>query len=117
MAKRSRTLDVRQGVLIAFLVLVAVWLGTSVYSLAEKAEIAWRAAEETKAEYAALNARQEALTASINSLNTPRGQDAAIRQAFGVARPGEEVIIVVPPTAATSTPPPPTFWQRVMSWF
>jgi cell division protein FtsB len=97
--------------------LVAVWLGTLVVSLVQKAEIAWQAAEETKAEYASLSARKAALTASLDTLSTPRGQDAAIRQSFGVARPGEEVIIVVPPATTTEAPPPPTWWQKILGWF
>jgi len=115
--RTSRRFDLRRAVLIAFLVLAALWLGTLVISLAQKAKIAWHAAEETKADYASLTARRDALTASIQSLGTPRGQDAAIRQAFGVAKPGEEVIIVVPPVVATTTPPPPTLWQRLTGWF
>jgi cell division protein FtsB len=117
MALRSRRIDLKQGVLVAFLVLVALWLATLVWGLAHKAKIAWQAAQETKAEYAELQGRQAALTATISSLKTPRGQEAAIRQAFGVAKPGEEVIIVVPPKEATTTPPPPGLWERLWGWF
>ena len=45
-------------------------------------------------------------------LETARGEEAAIREAFGVAKPGEEVIVLVPP----SEPPPPQsvpWWKKV----
>ncbi|MEJ0053474.1 MAG: hypothetical protein WDN10_01980 [bacterium] len=115
--RSSRTIDWKQGLLVAFLALVAVWLGTLVVSLAQKAEIAWKAAGETRAEYAALEKRKAALTTSLDALDTPRGQEAAIRKSFGVARPGEEVIIVVPPKNATETPPAKSLWQRILDWF
>lgn len=96
--------------------LTTLWLGSLIWNLAGKAQIAWRQAHDTEAQYEELEARQAALASSIASLETPRGQDAAIRQAFGVARPGEEVIIVVPP--ATSTPTStPSWWRRALDWF
>jgi len=117
MPRFSRTMDLKHGALIALLLLVAVWLGTSVVSLAQKAEIAWQAAKETKVQYAALSARKAALASSLDALGTSRGQEAAIRQSFGVAKPGEEVIIVVPPATTTDAPPPLTWWQKLLSWF
>lgn len=56
------------------------------------------------------------LEANLAALRSERGQDAAIRTAFGVARPGEEVIVVVPPEmkAPTTTQ---TWWQKILDWF
>jgi len=51
-------------------------------------------ATQAKAAYQELEARKATLTVDLAAANTPRGQDAAIRTAFGVARPGEEVIVV-----------------------
>jgi len=111
-----RTKALRDAALCAFLALVAVWLGFKVYDLAGKADVAWQAAHEAQVEASSLAARESELNAHIAELKSPRGQDAAIRTAFDVAKPGEEVIIVVPPKAvqATSTP---SFWQRVLEWF
>ena len=73
-------------------------------------------AANVKAQYAALEERRAALEANLSALSTERGQDEAIRTAFSVARPGEEVIVVVPP--ATSTPTTtPSWWQTLFDWF
>lgn len=111
-----RMREARRGVLIAVLALSAVWLLSLLWGLAGKANIAITQANQTKAQYADLEARRAKLQADLNTLQTPRGQDAAIREAFGVAKSGEEVIVVVPPAVATSSPPE-TWWQRVLDWF
>jgi cell division protein FtsB len=111
-----RRIEWRRGLAVGVLALTALWLGSRIWSLAGKAELAWRQAHDTEAEYEALETRQAALAANLAALETPRGRDAAMREAFGVARPGEEVIVVVPPatTSATATPP---WWRRVFNWF
>ena len=106
----------RQGVLTVVLLLLAVWLGSLIWGLADKAFFVVKRAGETQAKYEELEARKAALEADVEALATPRGQDAAIREAFGVAREDEEVIVVVPPAPATSTPPLP-WWQRALNWF
>ena len=110
-----RTRQWRQIVLIGVLLLVAFWLSSSIWGLAGKAHIAVSQANQAKAQYQALEERTAILEANLTALNTARGQDAAIRTAFGVARPGEEVIVVVPPVAATTTPPL-SWWQKILSW-
>jgi len=111
-----RTRQLRQGILLGVLFLAGVWLISLILGLAGKAEIAVSQAGDTRRQYNALEARKASLEANLAELETSRGKDAAIRTAFGVARPGEEVIVVVPP--ATSTPPSPKpWWQRVLDWF
>ena len=63
-----------------------------------------------------LEERKTSLEANLAALETARGKDAAIRTAFGVARPGEEIIVVVPPSPATTTPPL-SWWQKILGWF
>ena len=106
----------RQGILISVLLLVAFWLMSLIWGLAGKAQVAVSQAREAKWQYEELEKRRAALEANLAALETDRGRDAAIRTAFGVARPGEEVIVVVPPEmkAPTSTP---SWWQRMLSWF
>ena len=106
----------RQGFLIGLLLLVAIWLGVLIFELAGKAHIAVKEAHEAKWQYEELQARKQTLESDLETLATSRGQDAAIRRAFGVARPGEEVIVVVPPSgdSATSTNP---WWKRILGWF
>lgn len=111
-----RTKQWRQGLIIGVLVLVALWLGTLMWGLIGKAEIAIAQAHEAKLQYNQLQKRKEMLQQQIDSLKTPLGRDAAIRTAFGVAKPGEEVIVVVPPSSTTATSTKP-WWRRVLSWF
>ena len=106
----------RQGILIGVLLLVAFWLVSLIWGLFGKAHIAVSEANEAKWQYQALETRKATLEANLAALATARGKDAAIRTAFGVARPGEEVIVVVPPVAATATPPL-SWWQKFLSWF
>ena len=106
----------RQGVLVGALTLSAVWLGSLIWGLVGKAQFAVEQANETKAQYAELEARKTALEKDLNILATLRGQDAAIREAFGVAKSGEEIIIVVPSPPATTTPEK-SWWERMFEWF
>ncbi|MFA6414577.1 MAG: hypothetical protein WC217_03650 [Candidatus Paceibacterota bacterium] len=106
----------RKGVLIGILLLVIFWLASSIWSLAGKAHIAVSQAQEVKWQYDELEKRKVALEANLAALATPRGKEAAIRTAFGVAKPGEEVIVVVPPAPASTTPPQ-SWWQKILSWF
>ncbi|MFA5997971.1 MAG: hypothetical protein WC814_01070 [Candidatus Paceibacterota bacterium] len=106
----------RQGLLIGVLLLIGFWLVSLIWGLAGKAHIAVSEAYEAKRQYQTLEERKVTLEANLAALATERGKDAAIRTAFGVARPGEEVIVVVPPATATSTEAP-SWWRKVLSWF
>jgi cell division protein FtsB len=110
-----RTRQIKQGLLLGLLVLTIGWLFSSIWGLANKALVAISHARETKAAYELLESRRVQLEASLGALNTERGRDAAVRTAFGVARPGEEVIVVVPPPA-TTTPVELSWWKRLFSW-
>jgi cell division protein FtsB len=106
----------RRWVLTLLLLCSALWLGWLIWGLAGKAQIAVFQANKTAAEYTLLEARKTALKKDLEILQTARGQDAAIREAFGVAKSGEEVIVVVPQPVATSTPEQ-TWWEEWFSWF
>ena len=98
------------------LLLVIFWLASLIWGLVGKAQIAVKEAHDAERQYRVLEERKHKLEANLEALDTPLGQDAAIRTAFGVARPGEEVIVVVPPAPATTTPER-TWWQKVKDWF
>ena len=98
------------------LLLVAFWLMTLIWGLVGKAEVAVSQSHDAKTQYTALEARKATLAQNLDTLATPLGKDAAIRTAFGVAKPGEEVIVVVPPTTTVATATP-SWWQRVLDWF
>ena len=108
--------QVQHGLLVGVLLIVICWLGSLIVGLIGKAQIAIGQAHSAQTDYQALEERKHTLEANIANLATPLGTDAAIRTAFGVARPGEEVIVVVPP--ATSTPiSMPSWWQQLFNWF
>ena len=111
-----RAKQLKQGVLLGVLILACFWLISLIWGLAGKAEIAVRQANDARRQYEDLETRKATLQANLDALNTARGKDAAIRTAFGVARPGEEVIVVVPPASNTPTATPP-WWRRVLDWF
>ena len=108
--------QLRQGILVGILFLATFWLVSLIWGLAGKAHVAVSEAHEAERQYEALEGRKTLLQANLAALATARGQDAAIRTAFGVARPGEEVIVVVSPELKVPTTPP-SWWQRILSWF
>ena len=113
---RMRANQWHRGILIGALLLVSFWLGSSIWGLFGKMRIAMGEAHDVQQQYEALEARKASLQANLAVLDTKRGQDAAIRTSFGVARPGEEVIVVVPP-ASTTAVTTLSWWQRILSWF
>lgn len=111
-----RAKEWRQGLLIGLLLLVIFGLVSLIWGLVGKARVAVREAQNARGQYQAIEERKAMLEASLAALDTERGKDTAIRMAFGVARPGEEVIVVVPPVVATATPLR-SWWQKILDWF
>lgn len=99
--------------LLAILVLWLLWL---LFGIVRKEEIARHAVADTKQELATLQGRQDTLNQNLTELATERGQEATLRETYGVAKPGEGVIIVVPPKEATTTPKLP-WWRKFLGWF
>ena len=114
--QRKRTLTLREIAITGGLILAILWLTHLVYGIFHKEEVARQAVNNTRAELATLDQRKETLAATVNGLDTDRGKDASLREAYGVAKPGEDVIIVVPKKDALP-PPPPTFWEKVRAFF
>lgn len=112
MARRTKRIEGKRLLAVGGLAIACVWLALLVVGIWKKQEIARQAVTDTRAELALLTERKGVLAANLAELDTERGQEASLRQNFGVARPGEEVIIVVP---KKELPPPPelTFWQKV----
>ena len=110
MVRRPTQNRMREYVIAGILALVILWLLSLIFGIARKEEIARHTVRETQAELAALEARKGILEGNIQELASERGQEASLRQTFGVAKPGEEVIIVVPEKELP--PPPPTPWWR-----
>ena len=110
-----RAKQVRQGVIVGVLLVASLWLASLIWGIAGKVQVAVRQEEAAKREYLALEARKATLQANIAELNTARGQDGAIREAFGVAKAGEEVIVVVPPATSTASSTE-SFWEKWFGW-
>jgi cell division protein FtsB len=112
-----RARQMRQGIIIGVLILMAFWLTSLIWGLAGKVRVAIDEAHSVKTQYEQIEERKRNLEQNLAALQTARGQDAAIRTMFGVARPGEEVIVVVPLAPPTVTTTPLSWWQKILNWF
>jgi cell division protein FtsB len=90
-----RAKQLKQGVIVGSSPLINFWFASLIWGLAEKTHVAVSKAHEAQSQYEELEERKHMLEANLAALGTDLGKDAAIRTAFGVARPGEEVIVVV----------------------
>jgi cell division protein FtsB len=115
MRGRRKKFELREYLIVAGLTLLLVWLTTLVWGIARKEEVARHAARETEEELKRLEERKQTLENDLALLRTERGEEATLRETFGVARPGEEVIIVVP-EKDPPPPPPPPWWKRMFGW-
>jgi hypothetical protein len=106
----------REYITVAVLSLLIVWLLYAVVGIFRKEEIARHTVEDTTTVLNSLQSRHDTLSANLHELSTSRGQEASLRQDFGVAKPGEEVVIIVPPKDLPP-PPPPSKWQQIKTWF
>ncbi|MDR3547626.1 MAG: hypothetical protein P4M11_05050 [Candidatus Pacebacteria bacterium] len=113
--KQQGKWGVKEYVWVGFLTILLAWLVSLNVSIFKKEQVASAAAHDTQAQLAILQGREKSLQASVSDLSTERGQEAVLRETYGVAKPGEGVIIVVPPTLATTTPPE-SFWQKWFGW-
>jgi cell division protein FtsB len=106
----------KEYVIAGALAVLVLWLAWLLLGIIQKEEIARRAVTDTKAELATLNSRQTTLKQNLAELDTQRGQEATLRENYGVAKPGESVIIVVPPKEAVVAPKLP-WWRKFLGWF
>jgi cell division protein FtsB len=116
MPRRVSRKRMGEYIVAGLLALLVLWLTWLLYGIARKEEIARRAVAETRAELASLEERKAVLNRNLAELETPRGQEATLRDTYGVAKPGEGVIIVVPPKEATTTPQLP-WWRKFLGKF
>lgn len=116
MPRRIQRRSPRELLTIASLALLIVWLAFLLHGIYRKEEIARQTVAQTRAELASLDVRKASLAGTVNELGTERGQEASLRETYGVAKPGEDVIIVVP-KKETTPPPEITWWQKVKEFF
>lgn len=113
---RKKRYTPRQYITAGLLILLLLWLMFLLWGIFRKEEVARHRAEETKRQLVALSAREDTLRKNIAELNTERGQEASIRETYGVARAGEEVIIVVPAEDGDIVPKE-SLWTKIRIWF
>ena len=93
-------------VLLGIFVLLFSW---SVIKLISKADESAKNRQEAEDKITELQKEHSQLSTNIQNLNTDQGKEEAIRDKFGLAKPGEEVMVVVndqnpPPAPAASAP-------------
>ncbi len=113
---RRKRYTPKQYAIAGGLALLLLFLLFQFWGIFRKEEVARHRAEQTKQQLAALAAREETLKQNIADLHTDRGQEASIRETYGVARPGEEVIIVVPAEEGEAVLAD-SWWDKLWGWF
>lgn len=116
MKRSAKRRPITDYVVMVILAAAIVWLTGMLYGLFQKEEIARKAASDARVELDALLAREATLAHTLAELDTKRGQEASLRETYGVARHGEEVIIVIeppeePPLAELS------WWDKMLGFF
>lgn len=97
---------------LAALVALAAW------SALEKERFSREELRVVEVEHESRAARERAALKALESLATPRGIEAAIRERYPVVKPGEEVIILVPAEfdTASTTPFEEDVWDSFRNW-
>ena len=116
MKRRLKRRTPREYLIAGLLLVLLIWLLFLFWGIFRKEETARHAAEDTRRQLAALEAREKTLQANIEDLRTERGQEASLRETYGVAKPGEEVIIVVPADEGEPIEES-SWWQGVLRFF
>ena len=96
----------RAGGIIAGAILMLLMAGGSAlaaWHMYERLEMATDAADSAKSQLALLSAQSDKVSGDIANLSTSRGVEAALRERYGVVKPGEGVIEVVDAPPASST--------------
>lgn len=72
--------------------------------------------KQAEAQLKDLETRETGLTARISTLETERGQEAALRGAYQVGREGEGMITIVEQSASTTSAPSAPKKSRFLWW-
>lgn len=98
-------------------------LGFSVraaWGMYTKFVVASRGHEASEHELLILKGQYARVSAAVDTLSTPRGEESELRERFGVAKPGEGTIQIVRPATSTESYVPQTsksLWQRIFGSF
>lgn len=107
-------------IVVAVVVILALFLLKAVIDLFGKSRDARIAAEGARREYEELVEREAAIKSGLERLESADGVEAEIRQKFGVVKEGEEVVVVVQNEADATqkrTQSSTGWWQQFLDWF
>ena len=107
-----------------FVLVLIVFVGYGVFSIVGKSLEASKERKTAEAQAATITAKQADLTAKLSELNTPEGQESALREQFPVVSPGERVVVIndgsdTTPAVATGVAEDsgPGFWNFLKNLF
>lgn len=102
------------GVLLLFVLTVV--LLRAAWGMYVKMVAASQGQEEATAALARAEAQQQGVSGSLSQLGSQRGEEALIRERFGVAKPGEGEIDIVhqAPAASSTSEAGESWWQRIL---
>lgn len=92
--KRRLLFSFARIAVLGVLLLICFAVGKGAWNMYGTMSRAKAEASETRSRYDELVRRKEDVHASLNNLETEYGTEAALRERFGVARPGEVVILL-----------------------
>ncbi len=87
--------------LLMLLTLVTAFSIRAAWNMYGRFDSSSTAAAAAKNELASLQAQYSSTTAQLEALKTPRGEEGALRERYGVARPGEGQIDIVRESTAS----------------
>ena len=114
-SKREELLRLGLRTMGALLLLVlTITLARGAWCMYIRMAAASQGAEEADVELTRLEAQAQGASSTLAELSTARGQEAQIRQRFGVVKPGEgEIDILQVEPHSSSTEPAEPWWQRI----
>ncbi len=100
--RRRRIIYSKFSVIFMFFVVIVMARATwGVYQKEKESQVNMQLTSNSLAE---LQARHDLLGQQVDHLQTPAGQDEAIREKYQVEKPGEQVVIIVNATSGVSVP-------------
>ena len=113
-----------RGMALAILFLI-IFVGFGVVSIAEKSIDASRERKLAEAQAASLQEKNDQMSKQLANINTPEGEEAALREQFPVVKPGEHMVVITDPSTDATTDVPveqdPTqktgFWNFLKNLF
>ena len=113
-----------RGMALALLFLI-VFVGFGLVSIAEKSVEASSQRKIAEAQASSLSEKNADMAKQLAEINTPEGQEAALREQFPVVKPGEHMIVITDPSEQNSpdapveqnSAPKTGFWNFIKNLF